>query len=155
MSRSSIRLMSCGAVAVLSAAVFVLPSSPAGAASSKPTRVQLRSTKLGKVLASRSGFTLYVFTRDMKNTDSCVKVRNCTGTWPVLRTSRKPIAGKGLKASRLGTITLAHGVKQVTYAGHPLYGYAFDSSPGQTEYVGTPQFGGTWYAINAAGKLVK
>jgi predicted lipoprotein with Yx(FWY)xxD motif len=31
------------------------------------------------------------------------------------------IAGRGLKSSLLGTIRRANGVRQVTYAGHPLY----------------------------------
>ncbi|MGI8429903.1 MAG: COG4315 family predicted lipoprotein [Solirubrobacteraceae bacterium] len=154
MSRSSIRPALCGTFAVLSVVAFGPASTPASAASSR-TRVQLRSTALGKVLANSHGFTLYVFTRDGINRDTCVKVRNCTRTWPELKTNRKPVAGRGLKASLLATITLGHGVKQVTYAGHPLYGYVGDSSPGQTGYVGTPEFGGTWYAINAAGKLVK
>ncbi len=138
MSPSSIRLTSCGALAALSAVVFVLAATPAGATTTQPTRVQQHSTARGKVLANASGFTLYVFTRDGKNRDACVKVPRCTATWPVLKASGKPVAGKGLRASLLGTITLAHGVKQVTYGGRPLYGYVGDSSPGQTGYVGTP-----------------
>ncbi len=107
------------------------------------------------ILATNSGFTLYMFTRDQKNRDTCVKVPGCASTWPVLKTSGKPVAGRGLRASLVGTITLGHGVKQVTYAGHPLYSYVGDTSPRQTEYVGAPQFGGTWDAMNAAGQLVK
>lgn len=155
MSPRYIRLTLCAALTVLSAGAFALATTAAGATSTKPVRVQQRATARGKVLANSSGFTLYVFTRDGKNRDTCVKVRGCTGTWPVLKTSRNPVAGEGVRTSLLGTITLAHGVKQVTYAGRPLYGYVGDSSPGQTGYVGTPQFGGTWYAITAAGKLVK
>jgi hypothetical protein len=45
--------------------------------------------------------------------------------------------------------------RQVTYAGHPLYLYSGDSSPADTSYVGVQQFGGKWYALNAAGHLVK
>jgi predicted lipoprotein with Yx(FWY)xxD motif len=96
-----------------------------------------------------------VFTRDRRNHDACVRISGCTGTWPVFKTSGRPRAGKGVRGSLLGTITLAHGVKQVTYAGHPLYGYVGDSAPAQTDYVGTPEFGGTWYAISAAGKTIR
>jgi len=35
------------------------------------------------------------------------------------------------------------------------YGYVGDTSPAETAYVGVHQSGGTWYAINAAGKVVK
>ncbi len=79
----------------------------------------------------------------------------CSTVWPVLKISGKPVPGKGLRVSLLGTITLARGLKQVTYAGHPLYGYVGDSAPGRTSYVGVLQSGGAWYAISAAGKIVK
>ncbi len=61
----------------------------------------------------------------------------------------------GIKRGLIGTIKLASGVKQVTYAGHPLYTYIGDSGPGDTSYVGFSQFGGTWFALNAAGHAVK
>ena len=144
-----------GLLAALVAAAPLVLVPFASAAGPRPAKVQLRSTSVGRVLANGSGFTLYVFTRDRKSMDSCVMISGCTSVWPVLKTGGKPVPGAGLKAGFLGTITLAHGVEQVTYAGRPLYGYIGDSGPGQTGYVGTPQFGGTWYAINAAGKLVR
>ena len=150
-----VSLAAAGSVAALGAASLNAVVSVAGAAKPKPVTIELRSTSLGKALTTGSGFTVYVFTRDRRNRDSCVKVSGCTGTWPVIRTSARPRAGKGVRASLLGTITLAHGVKQVTYAGHPLYGYVGDTGPGQTDYVGTPEFGGTWYAISAAGKVIR
>jgi predicted lipoprotein with Yx(FWY)xxD motif len=142
-------------LAALGAVELAIVAPLTEAANPKPAKIQLRSTSLGKVLANGSGFTVYVFTHDKKNLDTCVKVSGCTGTWPVLKTNGRALAEKGVRSSLLGTITLAHGVKQVTYAGHPLYRYVGDSAPGETEYVGTPEFGGTWYAINAAGKPVR
>jgi predicted lipoprotein with Yx(FWY)xxD motif len=118
-------------------------------------KVQVRTTSLGKVLVDGSGFTLYMFTRDTRNRDTCVKISMCTGTWPPFTTTGKPRVGTGVSASKLSTITLSGGRKQVTYAGHALYGYAFASGPGDTSYAGTPEFGGTWEAINAAGHGVK
>jgi predicted lipoprotein with Yx(FWY)xxD motif len=126
-------------------------------ANSKPrgTTIKLGNTSVGKILTKNSGFTIYVFTRDKKNRDSCVKLRGCAAIWPPVTTKAKPIAGRGIKASLLGTIKLPNGSLQVTYNGKPLYGYSADFSPRQTDYVGTPQFGGTWYAIDANGKVVK
>ncbi len=117
--------------------------------------VKLAHTGIGKILVTASGNTIFMFTHDKKNTDTCIKIKGCTGTWPLLKVHGKPTAGSGIKSSLLGTITLAHGVKQVTYAGHPLYTYSFASGPGDTSYVGVAEFGGTWYAVNAAGKTVK
>ncbi len=141
-------------MAAVSAAALSAAVSSAAAARPKPAKIQLRSTSLGKVLTNGSGFTLYVFTHDKRNRDTCAAISGCTAVWPAVTTHGKPTAGRGVKASLLGTITLAHGVKQVTYAGHPLYTYSGDSGPAQTDYVGTPEFGGTWDAVSAKGKLV-
>jgi predicted lipoprotein with Yx(FWY)xxD motif len=118
-------------------------------------KVQLRRTSLGKILVNSSGFTLYRFTRDPRNKDTCVMVSECTQVWPPLTTSGRPVAGPGVKSSLLSTIKLSNGRKQVTYAGHPLYLYQPASERGETTYAGTVQFGGSWDAVNAAGKLVK
>jgi predicted lipoprotein with Yx(FWY)xxD motif len=140
---------------VLLAGVLALGFASLALAASGPAKVKLRKTGLGKVLAAGSGFTLYTFTKDSRNSDKCVKIKNCAGIWPPLMTHGKPLAGPGVNASLLGKIRLPHGKSQVTYAGHPVYTYSGDSGPGQTLYVGTPQFGGTWYAISAAGKTIK
>ena len=118
-------------------------------------KVQLHKTSKGKILVNASGFTLYEFTKDGHNRDACAKISGCPGIWPALTTSGKPKAGSGVSASKLSTITLSGGAKQVTYAGHPLYTYSGDSGPGDTSYVGAMQFGGSWHAINAAGHAVK
>lgn len=52
--------------------------------------------------------------------------------WPPVITRGKPIAGRGLKSSLLGTIRRANGARQVTFAGHPLYRYVLDTRSGQT-----------------------
>ena len=121
----------------------------------KAATVQLHSTSLGKILVNSSGFTLYEFTRDAHDMNSCVKVSGCAKVWPALSTSGKPTAGSGVKASLLSTITLPGGAKQVTYAGHPLYTYAPSSERAETAYVGVKFFGGTWDAVNASGGAVK
>jgi predicted lipoprotein with Yx(FWY)xxD motif len=126
-------------------------------ASSKPrgTTIKLEKTSLGKILTKSSGFTIYVFTHDKKNKDTCVAISGCTDFWPPVTTKAKPIAGAGVKASLLGTIKLKSGKLQVTYNGKPLYTYTGDFGPRQTDYVGVSAFGGTWYAIGASGKVVK
>jgi predicted lipoprotein with Yx(FWY)xxD motif len=147
-------------IGVLLAAVTA--SSVAAARSAAPTAhsadfftVQLRKTQLGKILSTASGYTLYEFTKDSSKKSACAKISGCLQAWPADEVSGKPDAGPGLKASLLSTIKLPKGGEQVTYAGHPLYIYAGDSGPGQTAYVGAKQFGGSWYALNAAGHAVK
>jgi predicted lipoprotein with Yx(FWY)xxD motif len=122
---------------------------------SRAAKVELRHTRLGNILATSSGFTLYEFTHDHGNANSCVHISGCSETWPALQTSGRPTAGPGVHASLLSTTRLPGGKTQVTYAGHPLYRYSGDSGPGQTSYVGEKLFGGRWYAINSSGGTVK
>jgi hypothetical protein len=73
-----------------------------------------------------------------------------------LTTAGTPKAGPGVNKSLLGTIKIAGGKHQVTYAGHALYKYAF-AYPGQNpvSYIGVNEFGGRWDGVTAAGKAVK
>jgi len=143
-------------VHTIAACALVAVGSVAAIAEAKPApTVGLRHTSLGEVLVSASGRTLYEFSKDHTNKDTCTATAGCTETWPPLRASGKPTAGAGVRGSLLSTITLSGGAKQVTYAGHPLYLYSGDSGPGETSYVGARQFGGSWDALNASGRAVK
>ena len=121
---------------------------------SGPTTIRLRQTSKGLILTNGRGFTLYSFARDSRNRDRCVSIKNCTSTWPIARTNGRPVAGPGVRQSLLGSIRVGN-VSQVTYAGHPLYGYSGDSSAGETSYVGFSMYGGAWDALRSTGALVK
>jgi predicted lipoprotein with Yx(FWY)xxD motif len=135
--------------------VVIAAAAVAAAAIAASPAVKLANTSSGKIIVNGKGFTVYVFSKDGRNKDICVTKSGCPGTWPPLTTKSKPIAGPGLKASLLKTIKLPNGKKQLTYAGHPLYRYSFDSSRAATDYIGAHQFGGKWDGLNAAGHLVK
>jgi len=49
---------------------------------------------------------------------------------------RRAAVSTGVKGSLLGAVRIRGCVVQVTYAGHPLYRYRGDVSPGATDYVG-------------------
>jgi predicted lipoprotein with Yx(FWY)xxD motif len=118
--------------------------------------VEVRMTNRGPILVNgATGFTLYEFTHDMKFQNSCVMISGCAEVWPALETSGAPMAGPGIRAKKLSTIMLPNGHMQVTYAGHALYGYTGDTSPGETSYIGINAFGGLWYGVNKKGKAVK
>jgi predicted lipoprotein with Yx(FWY)xxD motif len=122
---------------------------------SRATTVELRHTNLGDILTTSSGFTLFEFSRDQHERNSCVSLTGCPQAWPALQTSGKPSAGPGVRASLLSTIKLPGGAMQIAYAGHPLYLYSGDSRPGETGYVGVSAFGGAWDAMGSAGNTVK
>jgi predicted lipoprotein with Yx(FWY)xxD motif len=145
-------LLACAAS--VSGAALAQGAVPAAHAA-RAAKVTVRHTRLGNILATSTGFTLYEFTRDRGPRNSCVSIRECSGTWPPYTTSGRPTAGPGVRASLLSSIRIAGGKTQVTYAGHPLYLYSGDSGPGETSYVGESAFGGRWYALNASGGAVR
>ena len=151
MKRTYVFLAVALASAASAATVASAQRSPLAAHSSDAGTVQLRHTNLGSILVNSSGRTLYEFTRDHANRNSCAALSGCSAAWPSLRASGRPTAGPGVAASLLSSIS----GDQVSYAGHPLYTYIGDNGPGKTSYVGVKQFGGTWYAINASGGAVK
>jgi predicted lipoprotein with Yx(FWY)xxD motif len=115
--------------------------------------VNLHATKLGKVLATKSGMTLYLFVVDRHGKSACYG--QCATYWPPLLAANKPTAGAGVKAKLLGTVKRKNGTRQVTYAGHPLYRFKLDKKPGQVAGEGQDFFGGKWWGVSAAGKAVK
>ena len=62
-----------------------------------------------------------------------------------------PTAGEGADESLLGTTERDDGEMQVTYDGHPLYTFASDTAPGDTNGQGV---GEVWYVVDATGKAV-
>ena len=139
------------AIAISAAALSV--AGVAGA-STAGTKISLRKTSIGTILVNSRGFTIYAFSKDGRDKDACVKVSGCIAVWPAVTTSGNPVAGSGVKASLLGTISYKGSLKQVTYAGHPLYLYSEAGERGETSYVGVSHFGGRWLAVNASGRAV-
>jgi predicted lipoprotein with Yx(FWY)xxD motif len=122
------------------------------AASSSSGTVTLRATKLGKVLATRTGMTLYLFKADKNGKSACYG--QCATYWPPLLKKGALTAGRGLKAKLLGTTKRKNGTRQVTYAGHPLYRFKLDKHAGEVEGQGQDFFGGKWYVLSAAGRTI-
>jgi predicted lipoprotein with Yx(FWY)xxD motif len=143
------------AAAGVAAAAAVTHQSSGSSAASNATagRVTLHKTKVGKVLATKSGRTLYLFMKDKNRHSSCYG--QCAGYWPPLMQKGKLSAGAGVKAGLLGTTTRKNGRRQVTYKGHPLYLFSLDHSAGQISGQGQKFFGGKWFVLNAAGSAVK
>jgi predicted lipoprotein with Yx(FWY)xxD motif len=126
-------------------------SSPATTAAG--ATVAVKSSKLGRVLVDRNGRTLYLFEKDKGTTSTCSGA--CATGWPPLLTSGAPRAGSGVSAGLLGTTTRADGKTEVTYHGHPLYYFAGDRKPGDTNGEGLKAFGAEWYVLSAAGNKVE
>ena len=94
--------------------------------------------------------TLYMFANDSANASNCSGT--CASNWPPLLTNAAPLAGMGINAALLGTLTRPDGGVQVTYNGMPLYTFAADKVTGDTKGQGVKN---VWFVVNPAGQPVK
>jgi len=147
----AIALAAAGAAAA--AAVTHQRSHALAAGRSTAGRVTLHKTKIGKILATSSGRTLYLFMADHKGKSACYG--KCATFWPPLMKKGKVRAGAGVKAKLLGTTKRKNGKLQVTYKGHPLYLFKLDKGAGEIEGQRQDFFGGVWYAVSSSGKANK
>jgi predicted lipoprotein with Yx(FWY)xxD motif len=133
-------------VAATAAAIALAVGTAGGA------RVNVAMSHLGRILVDSKGITLYDFPPDKGTTSVCYGP--CAALWPPLISHGKPVAGRGVRASLLGTTKRKDGKLQVTYGGHPLYYFVTDRKPGQTTGQAINQFGGPWWVISPAGKEI-
>lgn len=102
----------------------------------------------GETLADRDGNVLYVFTRDVSGESKCSG--GCIDNWPVFFAEQMNL-GNGLNAADFGTISRADGSSQTTFKGWPLYYFAGDNQPGDTNGEGV---GEVWYLAKPGYSLM-
>jgi predicted lipoprotein with Yx(FWY)xxD motif len=109
------------------------------------------NSTLGSYLVDDQGFTLYLSTKDTKNSSSTCTA-DCADEWPPLlvTSASAATAGTDLDASKLGTITRADGSIQVTYNGWPLYYFDQDEQPGDVKGQGQNEF----FVVSPAGEKI-
>lgn len=125
-------------------------AAPAGGATTAAVVKVMSTPTLGKVIANGEGMTLYDFHKDKGTTSSCYGA--CAAAWPPLLTKGEPKATGGTQASLLGTTKRKDGTVQVTYKGHPLYGFVADHAAGETNGNGVTAFGAPWFALQPNGE---
>ena len=117
----------------------------------KPAGLQvIQNDKLGKILADDAGRTVYIFTKDTKDTSVCYD--KCEQSWPPLLSLGTPDVKEGINASLLGSTQRKDGTTQVTYNSMPLYYYTPDQAPGDVKGQGV---GNVWYVSAPDGTPVK
>ena len=112
-----------------------------------------RHTALGTILTTGRGFTVYAFEADKGTKSACFGA--CAAAWPpVTTTSTHITVAGGAARSLVGQTTRPGGQRQLTYAGHPLYTFAGDASPGATNGQGSEAFGARWDVLTPEGQEV-
>jgi predicted lipoprotein with Yx(FWY)xxD motif len=100
---------------------------------------------VGRHLVDSKGMTLYNLKNDSQGKSTCTG--ECAGMWPPYYAESITVP-PGLKASHFGTITRDDGKKQTTYKGMPLYYFADDKKPGDTNGNGVHNI---WFPATPAG----
>jgi predicted lipoprotein with Yx(FWY)xxD motif len=119
------------------------------AANAKGTEIVLAGSDFGSMLYDSRKQAIYIFELDEKGESACYG--ECAAAWPPVYTKGKPVAGRGVDASLLGTVKRRDGRRQVTYAGQPLYFYAHEE-PGQVLCHNVDLNGGLWWVVGPDGK---
>jgi predicted lipoprotein with Yx(FWY)xxD motif len=110
-------------------------------------------TNLGTVLVDGEGRTLYEFAGDTDKKSACTGA--CAQSWPfVPAPSPLPAVVPGVMGA-LGSAARPEGGQQLTIAGHPVYTFAGDVAPGQTNGQGKVVDGSVWSAVSATGTPVQ
>jgi predicted lipoprotein with Yx(FWY)xxD motif len=105
-----------------------------------------KNPKLGKLLATAGGWTLYTFAKDSAGVSACTS-SPCSDFWPALTVKEPPTAEPDVKGA-LGSTTRPDGSMQVTFNGMPLYTFTQDKAPGDANGDGLNDFGGVWHAVS-------
>lgn len=153
-------LILCGvAVAALAGFSFALPvaaqaQARASAPASSAVSITAGDTAFGRVLFTGGGRALYYYS--FQAAGPCTG--SCATAWPPLLapTADGPFqVGRGVDRAELGTtpITDASGatVFQVTYFGQPLFQFAGDTAPRDTNGENIASFNAYWHLVGVDG----
>jgi predicted lipoprotein with Yx(FWY)xxD motif len=141
--------IAAAAVAVILLTRSSTPAAPRAATPAAAPSVRVAQTKLGRILVTGEGRTLYLYMKDRGTKSACS--RRCMQVWPPATVSGAPVAGPGVAAAKLTTTKGTENGRQLVYNGHPLYTLSADVRPGQINGEG---FLGTWFVVSAQGKRI-
>lgn len=113
-------------------------------AQSDATVATSETPELGTFLTDAEGMTLYLFTKDVPGTSNCTG--DCLVNWPAFVASDPLTLPDGVPGE-LTQITRDDGTQQVAYNGMPLYYFASDTAPGDTN---GQEVGDVWYVVAPA-----
>lgn len=99
-------------------------------------------------LVDGEGRSLYLFLPDEQGESTCYD--QCAENWPPLEGEVEP--GEGVDPALVGSIARDDGTNQVTYNGWPLYYFAADFEPGETNGQGLND---VWFLVTAEGEVFR
>ena len=116
----------------------------------EPSVALLDDSGLGQRLVDGNGITLYLFTVDEPDVSNCND--GCANNWPPLLTvAGVPPSVEGAAAGTFGVITRQDDTQQITFNTMPLYYFAGDANPGDTNGQG---LGSVWFVASSNPAVV-
>lgn len=109
-----------------------------------------KDPKLGEIVVDAKGMTVYRFKKDSAWPMKTACTGACLEKWPVVAPVDKNDT-EGIIKKGFVTFDRPDGIKQQTIDCWPIYTFAGDAKPGDTNGQGV---GGTWYAVAPDSKLV-
>ncbi|EST32759.1 SCO0930 family lipoprotein [Streptomyces niveus] len=109
-----------------------------------------KDPKLGEIVVDSKGMTVYRFKKDSAWPMKTACTGACLEKWPVVAPVDKNDT-EGIIKKGFVTFDRPDGIKQQTIDCWPIYTFAGDAKPGDTNGQGV---GGTWYAVAPDSKLV-
>ncbi|HEX6788779.1 MAG TPA: hypothetical protein VF091_06000 [Gaiellaceae bacterium] len=145
-------------IAVFASLMSISVASHAGG----PTLMVATNAHLHRqILVDAAGRTVYMFTLDPRDSSTCTTqspVPGCSKIWPPLVVGGKPVVGRGLDPTRIGTLKRSDGRLQVTYNGHALYRFTgYPPTPGDKKPgdVNGQAFEESWYVLGPTGRPIE
>jgi predicted lipoprotein with Yx(FWY)xxD motif len=118
------------------------------------TTVMLATSDLGEIVVDGAGMTLYAFTPDAEEDGTPTCYSTCAENWPPLIAPEEITAGEGLDATMFTAVprTQDDAGDQVKFGDWPLYYFAGDEAPGDTNGQGLND---VWFVVGANGELIQ
>ncbi|MFC5212554.1 SCO0930 family lipoprotein [Streptomyces coerulescens] len=116
-----------------------------------------KDSELGEIVIDKNGHTVYRFMKDKPWPMSTACTGECLEKWPVIApvdaedTEGIDLKGSGPRGQGYVVFDRPDGIKQQTIDCVPIYTFAGDKKPGDTNGQGV---GGTWFAIRPDGTPV-
>ncbi|GAB3534239.1 hypothetical protein GCM10027403_09720 [Arthrobacter tecti] len=115
------------------------------------TPLGIAETDLGEVVVDAEGMVVYYFTNDEADSGVSACEGGCLEAWPPVLTDSETPEAEGV-TGELGTIETPDGELQVTINGMPIYYFANDEAPGDTNGQGVNE---VWYVVAPDGTMIQ
>lgn len=115
------------------------------------TPLGVAETDLGEVVVDAEGMVVYYFTNDEANSGVSACEGGCLEAWPPVLSDSETPEVEGV-TGEVGTIETPEGELQVTINGMPIYYFAEDQAPGDTNGQGVNE---VWYVVAPDGTMIQ